>query len=83
LASLFSVKQEQPPDHPFGLFRSARISVALAESGDVMARALLRWLETQHSLAFLRAQLEEIPDGLLGNGTGFFARESLARIIHA
>ena len=77
-ASLFSVKQEQPPDHPFGLFRSARISVALAESGDVMARALVRWLETQHSLAFLRAQLEEIPDGLLGNGTGFFARESLA-----
>ena len=64
-------------DHPFGLFRSAHIPVALGESGDVMARALVRWLETQRSLTFLREQLEEIPDALLANDTGFCARESL------
>jgi Ni,Fe-hydrogenase III large subunit len=35
--------------------------VALAESGDVMARALVRWLETQRSNTFLREQINELP----------------------
>jgi Ni,Fe-hydrogenase III large subunit len=48
-------------DHPLGIFRFVHIPVALAESGDVMARALLRWLETQRSITFLREQLNELP----------------------
>jgi Ni,Fe-hydrogenase III large subunit len=49
-------------DHPFGVFRFAHIPVALVESGDVMARALVRWLEIQRSITFLKEQIAELPD---------------------
>ena len=47
-------------DHPAGIFRFAHVPVALAESGDVMGRALVRSLEAQRSLAFVREQLGEM-----------------------
>jgi len=49
-------------DHPFGIYRFVHIPVALVDSGDVMARALVRWLETQRSITFLREQLTELPE---------------------
>jgi len=49
-------------DHPFGVFRFAHIPVALVESGDVMARALVRWLEIQRSITFLKEQIAELPE---------------------
>ncbi len=49
-------------DHPFGIFRFVHIPVALVEAGDVMARALVRWLETQRSITFLREQLSELSE---------------------
>jgi Ni,Fe-hydrogenase III large subunit len=64
-------------DHPFGLFRSAHVPVPLEESGDVMARALIRWLETQRSLKFVREQLEQMQDGPLAIETGRCPPESL------
>jgi Ni,Fe-hydrogenase III large subunit len=64
-------------DHSFGLFRSARIPVALAESGDVMARALVRWLETQRSMIFVCEQLKQMQDSPLAIDTAACARESL------
>ena len=39
-------------DHPYGIFRFAHIPVATAWAGDVLARALVRWLEIQRSLEF-------------------------------
>jgi Ni,Fe-hydrogenase III large subunit len=80
-------------DHPFGIFRFAHIPVALVESGDVMARALVRWLETQRSMTFLREQINELPEESLsvdipgqdpsggadsGGSPGPLASESLA-----
>jgi Ni,Fe-hydrogenase III large subunit len=52
-------------DHAFGHFRFAHIPVASTEGGDVMARALVRWLETQRSLTFVSEQLQEMHDGPL------------------
>jgi Ni,Fe-hydrogenase III large subunit len=52
-------------DHPSGVFRFAHIPVAIAESGDVMARALLRRLETERSLTFLQEQIAELSEGPL------------------
>ena len=52
-------------DHPFGVYRFAHIPAAVAESGDVMARALVRWLEIQRSLTFLAEQIAELPAGAL------------------
>jgi len=65
-------------DHPFGIFRFAHIPVALVESGDVMARALVRWLETQRSNTFLREQLSELPRESLSVDIPGLAPESLA-----
>ena len=50
-------------DHPFGVYRFAHIPVSLAESGDVLGRALVRWLETQRSVTFLQEQIAELPPG--------------------
>ena len=65
-------------DHPFGIFRFAHIPVALAGSGDVMARALVRSLETQRSNTFLREQLNELPEESLASGVPALAPESIA-----
>jgi Ni,Fe-hydrogenase III large subunit len=50
-------------DHPAGVFTEAPIPVASASTGDVLARAQVRWLETQRSLEFLHARLAGIPAG--------------------
>lgn len=50
-------------DHPYGIFRFAHIPVATAWAGDVLARALVRRLEIQRSLAFAIEQLGALPRG--------------------
>ncbi|MBI2898134.1 MAG: NADH-quinone oxidoreductase subunit C [Deltaproteobacteria bacterium] len=50
-------------DHPAGLYRFAQVPVAVTESGDVMARALVRALEIKRSLEFVHDQLREQPEG--------------------
>lgn len=52
-------------DHPFGIYRVHPIELAAAHDGDVMARARLRWEEIEHSLAYVRARLGELPTGEL------------------
>ena len=50
-------------DHPGGIYRFHHLPVSLADSGDVFARAYVRWLEIQRSAAFVREQLETLPGG--------------------
>jgi Ni,Fe-hydrogenase III large subunit len=50
-------------DHPSGVFRLAHIPVSVWNSGDVFARAFVRWLEIERSCAFIREQLGALPDG--------------------
>ena len=50
-------------DHPSGIFRFAHIPLASWSSGDVFARAYVRWLEVQRSMAFIEEQLEALPTG--------------------
>ena len=50
-------------DHPAGVYRFAHVAVAVAESGDVMGRALVRSLETRRAIEFVREQLSELGDG--------------------
>jgi len=45
------------------VFRYSHIPVATAWAGDVYARALVRWLEIQRSLEFVREQLDALPAG--------------------
>lgn len=50
-------------DFPAGIFRFAQIPVSSWSTGDVFARAYVRWLEIQRSVEFIRRQLHEFPDG--------------------
>ena len=50
-------------DHPWGIFRFAHVPVATMWAGDVLARALVRRLEIERSLAFTVEQLGALPKG--------------------
>jgi Ni,Fe-hydrogenase III large subunit len=50
-------------DFPSGIFRFSQIAVSTWHTGDVFSRALVRWLEIQRSIQFVRDQANMIPDG--------------------
>jgi Ni,Fe-hydrogenase III large subunit len=50
-------------DFPSGIYRFAQIPVSTWQTGDIFARAYVRWLEIQRSVAFIRSQLHELPGG--------------------
>ena len=50
-------------DFPSGIYRFAHIPVSTWHTGDVFARAYVRWLEIQRSLAFIREQLAGLAGG--------------------
>jgi Ni,Fe-hydrogenase III large subunit len=50
--------------HPFGIFQFVHIPISTFHTGDVYARAFLRWLEIERSVVFLRAQLRQLPGGV-------------------
>jgi Ni,Fe-hydrogenase III large subunit len=52
-------------DHPFSIFRFNHIPVSTWDTGDVFARAYIRWLEMQRSAQFLKNQLRSLPSGKL------------------
>jgi len=57
-------------DFPSGIFRWAQIPVSTWQTGDVFARAWVRWLEIQRSAEFIREQLQALPDGPLRTPLG-------------
>jgi len=50
-------------DLPSGIYRFAQMPVATWHTGDVFARAYVRWLETERSIAFVSEQLRALPAG--------------------
>lgn len=50
-------------DHPHGVFQFSHIPIATESTGDVYARAVVRWLEVQRSLEFLLELLGNKPEG--------------------
>ena len=57
------VEGDARQDFPSGIYRFAQIPVSTWQTGDIFARAYVRWLEIQRSVAFIRSQLHELPDG--------------------
>jgi Ni,Fe-hydrogenase III large subunit len=53
-------------DQPSGIFRLVQIPMSTYDSGDVLGRAFVRWLEVQQSIAFIREQLDSLPGGRAG-----------------
>ena len=52
-------------DHPPARGSAAPIPVASAATGDVLARAQVRWIEAQRSLEFVIEQLRSLPAGTI------------------
>jgi Ni,Fe-hydrogenase III large subunit len=50
-------------EFPSGMYRFSQIPVSTWHTGDVFARAYVRWLEIRRSAAFLRDLLGTLPDG--------------------
>ncbi len=50
-------------DFPTGIFRFAQMPVSTWSTGDVFARAYVRWLEITRSVAFIKDQIQAFPDG--------------------
>jgi Ni,Fe-hydrogenase III large subunit len=50
-------------DHPWGIYRLSKIPVSVLHTGDVFARAYLRWLEIARSAQFVREQIAALPRG--------------------
>ena len=48
---------------PWGLYRFAQVPVSTYHTGNVFARAHVRWMEIQRSLAFIFDQLTALPRG--------------------
>jgi len=65
-------------DHPSGMYRFAQIPTATGSTGDVFARAQVRWLEIQRSASFVLARLKAVPEGDTRRPLGPLAPNSLA-----
>ena len=62
---------------PSGIFRFAHIPVSTWHTGDVFARAYVRWLEIQRSAAFVRERLTVLPDGAVRVPVGPLAADGM------
>ena len=57
------LKRDVRKTHPTGYYRFVHLPVSVWASGDVFARAYVRWLEIQRSIEFVDAQLRALPEG--------------------
>lgn len=65
-------------DHPHGVFQFSHIPIAVETTGDVYARAVVRWLEVQRSLEFLLELLGIRPEGKTFEPLGSLKPNSMA-----
>ena len=64
-------------DFPSGFFRFAQVPVSTWHTGDVFARAYVRWLEIQRSERFVLEQLHSLPRGSVKHNVGTLHPDSL------
>jgi Ni,Fe-hydrogenase III large subunit len=64
-------------DHAFGIYRFAHVPVVTADTGDVFARAWIRFLECERSAEFAAGQLENLPEGVARDPIGPLAPRTL------
>jgi Ni,Fe-hydrogenase III large subunit len=64
------IERDVRAQFPSGLYRFAQIPVSLYHTGTVFARAHVRWMEIQRSLAFILDQLKALSEGPVRAETG-------------
>jgi Ni,Fe-hydrogenase III large subunit len=57
------IERDVRHDFPTGIYRFSHVPVSIWETGDVFARAYVRWLEIQRSVQFIREQVTALPGG--------------------
>lgn len=65
-------------DHSLGIYCFKHIPVSMCATGDVFARAYVRWLEIQQSIKFIQEQLRALPGGNSIAKCGTLSSDSLA-----
>jgi NADH:ubiquinone oxidoreductase subunit D len=68
-------------DFPTGIYRFSHIAVSGGETGDVFARAQVRWEEIQRSAAFVRRELASLPRGSIRAEVGALASNRRRRVV--
>lgn len=63
VARASGLKRDARFEFPSGSFKVSQIPVSTWHTGDVFARAWVRWQEIQQSAIFVHAQLQGLPDG--------------------
>jgi Ni,Fe-hydrogenase III large subunit len=63
VARASGVRRDVRETHPAGIYQLVHIPLSTVESGDVFARAYVRWLEIERSIEYIRSQLGELPRG--------------------
>ncbi len=64
------LERDARANFPSGIYQFAQIPVSTWRTGDVFARATVRWLEIQRSAAFVRDRLAQLPQGPVGEPCG-------------
>jgi len=72
------IERDVRAQFPSGLYRFAQIPVSLYHTGTVFARAHVRWMEIQRSLAFILDQLKALSEGPVRAETGSLAPNRVA-----
>jgi Ni,Fe-hydrogenase III large subunit len=75
------VERDVRNDFPAGIFRFSSVPVSTWTTGDVFARAYVRWLEIQRSAAFIREQLQAFPGGPVRAAVGPQRPDHLAVVL--
>jgi Ni,Fe-hydrogenase III large subunit len=78
VARACGVERDVRYEFPFGIYRFAQLPVSTWSTGDVFARAQVRWLEIRRSVEFIDSLLEAIPEGPLRVPVGGLAPDSVA-----
>jgi Ni,Fe-hydrogenase III large subunit len=63
VARACGIRRDIRRDFPTGIFRFSQIPVSTWHTGDVFSRAIVRWLEIQRSIQFVRDQANMMSEG--------------------
>ncbi|MFH1897679.1 MAG: NADH-quinone oxidoreductase subunit C [Candidatus Desantisbacteria bacterium] len=77
VARACSINRDVRHNFPSGIFCYSQIQVSRWDTGDVFARAFVRWLEIQRSVAFIQEQLKSLPPGQIQIPCGGMAKNQL------
>jgi len=72
------IEQDVRQDFPYGIYRLSQIPVVTWNTGDVFARAFVRWQEIQRSAAFVLEQLDALPEGPTAAVPGSLTKRQMA-----